>query len=136
NYHWRGRKGWGQWQFKGGSQVRPEQQTLGDVMQQAGYRTAFIGKSHLGAQFYRKGSNDFATNGTSETDVDFSRRFEEGPLDQGFNYSFLIMRGIQDSPYAWFENDLLVGDPDTMIQWEVGVYGDTNIRRPGVGVPD
>jgi arylsulfatase A-like enzyme len=136
NYHWRGRKGWGQWQFKGGSQILPGQQTLGDVMQQAGYRTAFIGKSHLGAQFYQKGSNNFATNSTPESDVDFSRKFEEGPLDTGFDYSFLIMRGIQGSPYAWFENDLLLGDPEEMIHWAVGDYGDAYISEEGIGLPE
>ena len=136
NYHWRGRKGWGQWQFKGGSQILTGQQTLGDVMQQAGYKTAFIGKSHLGADFYEKGSNNFAKNSTPESEVDFSRRFEEGPLDTGFDYSFLIMRGIQGSPYAWFENDLLLGDPDEMIHWAEGNYGDTSIRSEGIGLPE
>ena len=38
----------------------------------------------------------------------WDQRFQEGPLDFGFNYSFISMSGIQDPPYAFFEDDLLL----------------------------
>ncbi|MGY8794765.1 MAG: hypothetical protein ACKVJN_06490, partial [Woeseiales bacterium] len=46
------------------------------------------------------------------------------------------MRGIQDSPYAFFENDLLVGSVSDIITWAVGDYGDTEILKAGVGLSD
>ena len=138
NYQWRGKISYGQWNYKGGSQILPGQLTLGHILQQAGYSTAFIGKHHLGAQFYLKNSDNFASGSAPESDVDFSRQFRDGPLETGFDYSFVAMRGIQDSPYAFFENDLLFGNADDLIHWFSGNYGDTEIRREGggIGLPD
>ena len=34
-----------------------------------------------------------------------------GPGSNGFDYSFTAMKGIQAGPYAYFENDVLHGDP-------------------------
>jgi len=136
NYHWRGMKSFGQWEFMGGSQILANQQTIGHVLQQAGYATAFIGKHHMGGQFYLKNSNSFATASMPETDVDFSRQFRDGPIDSGFDYSFIALRGVQDTPYAYFENDRLFGNPDDLMHWAVGDYGDTKIAKEGIGLPD
>ena len=43
----------------------------------------------------------------SHPEHDWDQRFRDGPLDNGFNYSFITMSGIQDPPYAFFENDVL-----------------------------
>ena len=84
NYHWRGLKGWGQWSYKGGSQITEGQETLGTMLSRAGYETAFIGKYHLGADFYRNDSDSFVAEGEAESRVDFSRRMANGPAEQGF----------------------------------------------------
>ena len=135
NYHWRGLKNWGQWNYKGGSQILPGQLTLGNVLQQAGYRTAFLGKHHLGGNFYLKNSNSFASANAPEEDVDFARQFEDGPLASGFDYSFLALRGIQNSPYAFFEDDRLDGNANALIHWTVGNNGGTKINNEGIGLP-
>ena len=136
NYHWRGLRGWGNWKYKGGSQVLDGQRTLGNLFQSAGYTTAFLGKYHIGAHFYEKGSDSFVTGNAPDDTVDFSRPMQDGPTQKGFDYSFLLMRGIQDSPYAYFENDSLVGNAEDLITWSVGDYGDTNIKNEGPGLPD
>ncbi|MGY8794766.1 MAG: sulfatase-like hydrolase/transferase, partial [Woeseiales bacterium] len=82
NYQWRGRKEWGQWNATGGSQILSGQQTLGGMLQQAGYKSAFVGKHHLGAEYYRQNSNEFTNQ---ESLIDFSRTVEEGPLQRGFD---------------------------------------------------
>jgi len=133
NYQWRGLKEWGQWSATGGSQILSDQQTLGGMLQQVGYKSAFIGKHHLGAEYYRNNSDEF-TN--AESLIDFSRAVEDGPLQRGFDYSFVAMRGIQDSPYAFFENDLMVGSPSNLITWTEGDYGDTEIVNSGIGLSD
>lgn len=132
NYQWRGRYSWGQWNYLGGSQIRSGQWTLGDLLKRRGYNTAFFGKSHLGGDFYMKASNSFTT---LESKIDFGRKFANGPLDHGFNYSFLLLRGIQDSPYAFFENDRLVGDPRRLLTWIAGKYGSSRILATGIGMP-
>ena len=58
-----------------------------------------------------------------------------GPGEQGFDYSFVAMRGIQAGPYAFFENDRLFGDPSALITWQAGNYGDTRILKDGIGLP-
>ncbi len=136
NYQWRGEEPWGAWNYRGGSQLRPGQWSLGNVLQQAGYETAFIGKLHLGAHFYAKNSNSFAKSRDPEDVVDFSRRFREGPLDYGFDYAFMLLRGIQNSPYAYFRNDRLVGNANDMILWERGGHSGSVIDNPGLGLPD
>ena len=135
NYQWRGLKHWGQGNWKGGSQILEGQWTLGDILKQHGYNTAFIGKLHLGGDFYRIGSDDFVAATEAAEEVDFSRPFESGPLDFGFDYSFLALKGIQNEPYAFFEDDRLVGDPNEMIIWEAGQYGDSIIEKTGIGMP-
>ncbi|MEX2124757.1 MAG: sulfatase-like hydrolase/transferase, partial [Woeseia sp.] len=136
NYQWRGRKGWGQWNYKGGSQILPGQLTLGNLLQQAGYRTAFVGKHNLGGSFYLKNSNSFASASAPDEDVDFARQFVDGPLGSGFDYSFLALRGIQASPYAFFEDDRLDGNANALIHWTEGNYGDTQISQDGIGLPN
>jgi arylsulfatase A len=135
NYQWRGRLGWGAWNYKGGSQILPGQETLADLLKRAGYTTAFVGKYHLGADFYKKTSNDIASSSDADTSVDFARAMIDGPGNKGFDYSFAAMRGIQAGPYAFFENDLLQGQPSQLFTWQVGNYGDTSIIEEGIGLP-
>jgi arylsulfatase A len=136
NYQWRGRRAWGSWEYKGGSQILPGQKTLGDVLSAAGYATAIIGKYHLGGDFFLKGSNAFALGQTPDDQIDFSRPMFWGASEHGFDYSFLALRGLQGSPYAFFENDRLLGSAQDLIQWEAGDYGDTEILISGIGLPD
>ena len=135
NYQWRGRLPWGTWKYKGGSQVTPGQETLAGLLKRAGYATAIVGKYHLGADFFAKGSNAFASESDPDSSVDFSRPMVDGPGSVGFDYSFVAMNGIQAGPYAFFENDRLLGDPSKLITWQVGDYGDTKINAEGIGLP-
>jgi arylsulfatase A len=136
NYHWRGKKNWGQWNYKGGSQILPDQTTLGDLLQRAGYRTAIIGKYHLGGEFYLKDSDELAAGIDSDSVVDFRRPMVDGPAEHGFDRSFLALRGIQAGPYAFFSDGLLVGSVNDLISWRVGDYGDTAIEQNGIGLPN
>lgn len=135
NYHWRGRWPWGQWNYRGGSQIRTGQQTLGDMLQSVGYVTASIGKQHLGGDFYLKGSNATARTSDPDSEVDFGRRMRNGPLDRGFDHSYLVLRGIQTWPYAYFKNDRMVGDPADLLVWNSGSYGSSTISKTGIGMP-
>ena len=138
NYPFRGRHDIGVWHFNDETNFLPGQLTLGDVFQSQGYQTAFIGKMHLGGDFYRKGSNSFY-RGEDFTQVDFTRPFSNGPNDHGFDYSYVVTNGVQASVYAYFENGMHVpidpAQPD--IVWlPAGPLNGGTLINDGVGDPN
>ena len=137
NYQWRGYKSWGQWNFKGGSQFLPGQKTVADLLQES-HATSVVGKYHLGGDFFLKGSDEYASEKDDESLVDFGRGVESGAKSHGFDYSYLLLRGIQDTPYAYFENDKLSIPEGELIKWAKGWYNNrySYIDKAGVGAPD
>lgn len=85
--------------------------TLGELMKNGGYETAFIGKWHQGADWeainssniYR-GQQTHNTN-TLEVLVDLNTIVGRGPNFEGFDYSFNLPAGVQDVPYMIYENN-------------------------------
>jgi arylsulfatase A-like enzyme len=108
NYNYRSPLPWGVWSAYSKSVFTPETLTLGRVMKQANYQTAFIGKWHLGTSFYKKSEPtkiyEEQKNG-KEQDVDISKIADGGPSQNGFDYNFTLPAGIQSIPYAVYEND-------------------------------
>ena len=79
--------------------IRPEMTTLPEIFQRAGYETAVIGKWHLGL-------------GDGKTPVDWNGQVKPGPLEVGFDYSFLLPYTNDRVPCVYLENHLVVGlDP-------------------------
>ncbi|GAF02257.1 sulfatase family protein [Saccharicrinis fermentans] len=98
---------WGVWGAYQASPIKKDQLTLGKLMKQAGYNTAFLGKWNLGGDWYRKskpGTIYRAPRKEPELDIDISKFIGAGPKDQGFDYDFTFPSGIQDVPYACYEN--------------------------------
>jgi arylsulfatase A-like enzyme len=85
--------------------IIPGQQTLGNLFQSAGYRTLFVGKMHNGGAFWNIAGSGYASEHTA---VDFSRPFDRGPTQFGFDRSFVLPAGISGEPYAFFMDDRLV----------------------------
>lgn len=76
--------------------------TLANMLQQNGYATGIIGKWHLGL-----GVGDIDWNGT----------IAPGPLERGFDYSFIIPSTGDRVPCVWVENHHVVGlDPHDPIR--------------------
>lgn len=98
---------WGIWQsFRDGG-FKPGDVTLGRVMQDAGYRTGFIGKWHLGGDFAKlDGSGIYRgvdRNADILAQVDLTRWVGGGPLDLGFDESLAMPCGIQGPLYTTYE---------------------------------
>ncbi|TRX51286.1 sulfatase-like hydrolase/transferase [Fulvivirga sp. M361] len=79
--------------------------TVAEVMQQAGYRTAFFGKSHLGGDIRDKNGEIIRQQDNIHL-MDFSKGVHNSINEYGFDYSYSLPSGIQHAPFAFFENGI------------------------------
>ena len=81
-----------------------ERLTLPAMMRQAGYRTAAIGKWHLGL-------------GAGEHPTDWNKHVSPGPREVGFDYSFIMAATADRVPCVFLRNGDVVGlDPNDPIE--------------------
>ncbi len=114
-YHWR--KFHGIVNAFGDSVFAPERLTLPEMMQGQGYRTACIGKWHLGWDWkaiQKPEAKQIEINGKkrgSAADAfDWSRPIPNGPLAHGFDHYF--GDDVPNfPPYTWIENDRVLQVP-------------------------
>lgn len=80
--------------------IKPDMLTLPQLFRKAGYETAVIGKWHLGL-------------GDGKTPVDWNGDIKPGPLEVGFDYSFLLPYTNDRVPCVYVENHRVVNlDPN------------------------
>ena len=80
--------------------IKPHMTTLPQVFKKAGYETAVVGKWHLGL-------------GDGKTPVDWNSEVKPGPLEIGFDYSFLLPSTNDRVPCVYLEGHRVVNlDPN------------------------
>lgn len=126
NYPWRGRLPNGTMLWNHEPQLPPGQKTIGHLLQEAGYRTGLFGKVHFGGVFEHNAA------GTE----DFTRPMKVGPIQWGFEYSYVLLGGHQSPPYLFFENNRVDGNPSKVTQLAAGPLNGGVLLRPGPGLPD
>jgi len=118
-YHWRRQHGITQ--SFGPPFFKDSDYTLPQMLQQAGYTTAAIGKWHLGWNWTFKNEPTGRVEQWNRLreyyrpdDIDWSGPITGGPLDRGFDYYFGDGT-INFPPYAWVENDRMLEIPTSEV---------------------
>ncbi|WP_343854346.1 arylsulfatase [Algoriphagus jejuensis] len=77
--------------------IAEDRVTIGSFLQAEGYKTAGIGKWHLGWDWDNIEAGDSLVN--------FSEKIKNGPTTRGFDYWFGFSGSLDMAPYVWVEND-------------------------------
>ncbi len=94
--------------------IPAEQLTLPALLRTNGYRTAAVGKWHLGLNwpFTSEAAAKRCAEGMGDkalvSDIDWTKPIGGGPVERGFDYFFGV-NAPNFSPYAFIENDRIVG---------------------------
>lgn len=138
-YCWRSRVPQGVLRGYGRALLEEDRTTVADLLQKSGYTTGVVGKWHLGLDWViRTPYQDSINPQTASISagglvqemnadwLDFSQPPTDGPLDHGFDYSFILPASLDMPPYCYLENDTLLDIPDAYTpgnDLDMGYYG-------------
>jgi arylsulfatase A-like enzyme len=115
--------------------IEPGRLTVGKLLQEKNYHTAFIGKWHLGWDWNISAPDGWKSGGlgtVADPEVDFSKSVRNGPGDRGFSYSYGFSGSLDMPPYVYVENGMPTAIPvDTTV-----CVDDKGFWRKGITAPD
>lgn len=127
--------------------IEEGRETLGSMLKKQGYRTACVGKWHLGMEWQTKGDYQLPADYMDPNNdqdrcaagIDFSAPITNGPLTRGFDYFYGMPASLDQPPFVYIENDHVVTIPDRMIgirkMDRVGPSNQTAVEY-GIAAPD
>ncbi len=122
-YCWRSRLPRGVLRGYGRALIDRERMTVASFLQDYDYTTGVIGKWHLGLDWVEKEDSaevvarEITTNELgmviemNPESIDFTKKPTDGPLNHGFDYSFILPASLDMDPYCYLENDVLTAIP-------------------------
>lgn len=99
--------------------IEQERTTVASLMKRNGYATGVVGKWHLGLNWASadnsgdkvplkpEDGNSAIVQTIDPASLDFSRPPTDGPLNHGFDYSFILPASLDMPPYCYLENNRL-----------------------------
>ena len=125
--------------------IEPSRTTVASFLKNQGYRTACIGKWHLGVGWTRH--NGYVGNAedgpkyfngswqdgdpAKGMNVDFTKPVSGGPVDLGFDYAYFTAAcSTIDGPFCYIHNKRTVGIPKKMMPIDKNAHADYR-PRPG-----
>ena len=91
--------------------IEKDRLSVAQLLKNNGYKTANIGKWHMGLNWTLKDNAPGLDAYSKRTDrvplakIDYSQPLQSGTLDVGFDYSFMIPSSLNMPPFIYLEND-------------------------------
>ena len=105
--------------------LEDDRTTIASLLKEKQYTTGVVGKWHLGLDWVLKSAykdsldsksikrNEFGVITHLNGDwVDFTKKPTDGPLNHGFDYSYILPASLDIAPYCYLENDTLTELPN------------------------
>ncbi len=89
-----------------------ERPTIATMLKSRGYRTAAVGKWHLGMELPRLDTSSKAQEGwEGDPGIDFKGVISDSPIHHGFDYYFGVSASLDMAPYVYIRNDRFTMQP-------------------------
>jgi arylsulfatase A len=108
--------------------------TVASLLKRQGYRTACIGKWHMGITWPTVDGKAVKSRATGPN-VDYLSDITGGPLDVGFDYYFGLAGSLGMPPHGYLENRRLIGELGAVVKGKMKDKGTPFFQcRPGQSV--
>ncbi len=113
--------------------------TVASMLKGEGYKTACVGKWHLGMDWVKFAGKDVTDLNIETLDqvnnVDYSKPIANGPTAVGFDSYFGISASLDMVPYCFIENDHVTALPTEKMKLIMNARGKKDFTREGPGAP-